>query len=154
MKLAAKMFLKENVTLTIRDRRGRFVRRMRCSNLITAVGRKLCVEVLGDLGSAPTHIAVGTGTTPANDADTALVTEVYRDLITKRIDGATAITYQLFISTADANGNTLTEAGVFTALNDTPVTGRLFARTIFPIPVVKSNAVTLTVSWTVTIASA
>jgi hypothetical protein len=47
-------------------------------NLFTKVGKALFAGLLIGTGTAPTHIAVGTGTTPADDDDTTLETEKYR----------------------------------------------------------------------------
>jgi len=77
--------------------------------------------IYGDTITAPTHIAVGTGTTPALASDTTLETEIYpdganRNTITSRTKpSARKVRLQMLISAGEANGNALTEVGVLNA---------------------------------------
>lgn len=136
---------KDNVVILLRDRRGRFLGRVSGHNLITDTGKTLLRDLIGGLRKWPTHIAVGTGTVAAVAADVALGTEVYRALITRRVQRPFGIKFQLFIPTTDANGNTLTEAALWTVVGSTST---LFARILFT-AIAKTSAASLTISWTV-----
>jgi len=52
-------------------------------NLVTNAGKALFANLFIGSGTAPTHIALGTGTTAAAAGDTALETEVYREAATR-----------------------------------------------------------------------
>jgi hypothetical protein len=70
----------------------------------------------GDSPDPPSHLAVGTGTTAANASDTTLETEVLRKAVEKE-EKATAgvIEYSVNIDSTEANGNNLSEIGIFNA---------------------------------------
>ena len=75
----------------------------------------------GDTISYPTHIAIGTGTTPASSSDTALETEVFpdganRNAITARTKPSSKkVRLQTMIAAGEANGSALTEVGALNA---------------------------------------
>jgi len=77
--------------------------------------------IYGDAITAPTHIAVGTGTTAALASDTALETEILpdganRNTITSRTKpSAKQVRLQTSIAAGEANGNALTEVGALNA---------------------------------------
>lgn len=136
--------LRANVTITSRDAKGRYLTRRKVKNLVVAVGRNLVVEMLGGTNNAePTHLALGEGEVAVTDADTALGSELYRDLITRRRSFSSRIQYQLFLDTTQGNGNDFTEAGLFNVRNGVST---MFARVVF-IPVPKDSSSNLTVSW-------
>lgn len=142
--------LRANVTITSRDTKGRFLARRLVKNLVVAAGRDLVVEMLGGTANAhPTHIAVGTGATAVTDLDTVLVTEIYRDLITRRRPFASRLQFQLFMDTTQGNGYSYTEAGIFNVRNAVSV---LFARVVFA-AVPKDSSSNLTISWDVFLTS-
>ncbi len=136
--------LRANVTIIARDRRGRFVARRKVRNLVVAVGRDLMVEMLGGTANAyPTHIALGTSSTAVADTDTALITEMYRDLITRRRPFTSRIQFQLFVDNTQGNGSTYTEAGIFNVRNGVSV---MFARVTF-VGIPKDSSTAITASW-------
>lgn len=85
--------------------------------MITNDGLDLIRDWLnGDSVNAPSHMAVGTGTTPTVATDTTLETEVLRKAISSTSKGTVGkVTLQLDLSTAEANGNTLSEIGTLNA---------------------------------------
>lgn len=142
--------LRCNVTLTARDARGRFKARRKIKNLVVATGRDLAVEMLGGTANAaPTHMALGTGTAAVADANTALGSEIYRDLITRRRAFTSRIQYQLYLDTTQGNGYSYTEAGILNVRNAAAI---LFARVTFA-AIPKDSATTLTVSWDIYLTS-
>ena len=75
-------------------------------------------------GTPPTHIAVGTDNTTANADDTALLAEVVRKAITSTASDASTITFSVILSSTEADGNSLKEAGLLNA----GTSGDLFSR--------------------------
>lgn len=77
--------------------------------------------IYGDAFTAPTHIAVGTGTTAALASDTALETEIYPDganrntITSKTKPSPKKVRLQTLIAAGEANGHTLTEMGAVNA---------------------------------------
>lgn len=142
--------LVSNVLVEIRDRKKRLVDVRKVHNKIPLHGRELVRDLIGGLRRWPTHMAVGTSSTAPADGDTALGAEVYRALITHRVQLAEGIKFQLYIPTTEANGSTLAECGLFTVVGD--IVNKLFARAIFT-ATPKTSAVTVTISWTISITS-
>lgn len=85
----------------------------------------------GDSITAPTHIAIGTGTTAAAAGDTALETEVLpdgsnRNEITTRTKPLTKkVRLQTIIAAGHANGSALTEVGALNAATGGTLTNRV-----------------------------
>lgn len=61
-----------------------------------------------------THLAVGSDGGAVAVADTALGNEVFRTPVTTSTDGGATLTTTTFISSREANGNTLREGGLVT----------------------------------------
>lgn len=113
-------------------------------NLVVTAGLNMIRDFLSNAASTRiTHVALGTGTTAAAATDTALQTEVYRDLVTLFTPSAAALNIQLYVSTAQANGSTLAEAGLLSASSS----GTLYARSLFASTIAKTSAIAITVSW-------
>jgi hypothetical protein len=83
--------------------------------------------------------------------DTTLGTEVFRDVFTSKTYAAGQIIIKYFLASGSANGNTLTEAGLFgddaTGAADS---GTLFARVVHS-GVAKTSSIAITYTWTITI---
>ncbi len=141
-----------NVHIEVRDAKtGELIEERKGHNIITDIGLELLRDLMGGTcNREPTHIDVGTNNTTETAADTQLAAEVFINNITKRIQLPFGINFQLFISQGQANGNTLREAGLINRRNQQD---RLFGRFTFA-DIVKTAAVTVTISWTVTIARA
>lgn len=104
--------------------------------------------------AAPTQFGIGTGTTTPSIADTALATPItawsggtdYKNYTAGYPTFDTAnqkVTTQCYISSTEANGNTITEMGEFNA-DGTPL---LFARSVFS-GITKISAVQLFITTT------
>ena len=127
-------------------------------NLFTTAGKNAMRNLVGYPklegsvpGYTPDYLGVGTGTTAAAAADTALVAESTPRLIItqRRPPAAGQIEWKLVITTAQHNGSgsqDLAECGLF----DLQSSGTLWARATFT-PVTKTSAVTLTITWTLTL---
>lgn len=81
----------------------------------------------GSSPTAPTHIAFGTDTTAFNAADTALGSEVQRIAIDTTTTSNKKVVYNATLSTAQANGNNLSELGML----NSDSAGDLFQRATF-----------------------
>jgi len=96
-------------------------------------------------GNALSHFAVGTGTAAVTAADTDLDTEVFRDAFVGTATSNKTLTISYFLTSGDANGNTLSEAGLF----DDPTAGNMFARVLLSPPIVKTSSIAVTFTWTI-----
>ena len=117
-------------------------------NLVVTTGKALVATMLQGGSPTPiTHMGVGTGSTAAAAADTALGTEVDRNGLA--VSGGTAtgavVSYTGTWAPGDGTG-ALTEAGLFTASSG----GVMLCRTVFPV-VNKGADDTVTIVWDVTI---
>ena len=118
-------------------------------NLIVTTGLNLVRDLMaGDSVNALTHFAVGTGTTAPVVGNTTLETEVLRDVITQFVDTSGQLDVKYFLSSLQANGNTLGEAGIFNAASS----GTMFNRALLSPTIVKTSALAVTFTWSITIA--
>ena len=114
-----------------------------------AIAQRLAGQVVGDI----TYCALGTSTTAPALADTKLVTEIQRKLISVRSYLNNVATFQTFFTTAEGNG-TLREAALFgngvgQTASSSVDSGQIFCRT--NINRTKTVSDTLTLEWTITI---
>jgi hypothetical protein len=115
-------------------------------NLVVTAGKNFVASRMKDTTKAAmTHMAVGTGTTEALAAQTALVTENDRNTLTSTTVTANAIAYVCTWAAGDATA-ALTEAGIFNASSG----GDMLCRTVFSV-VNKAAADSMTITWTVTV---
>jgi hypothetical protein len=137
---------------------GALLQSQRIKNKVPQTGRNVVRQLLlrptvtSAEGIAPTHMAVGTGSTAAADGDTVLDTELTggRYVILNRYAKANAASYQIYIATGELNGNTLREAGLFDS--STKDAGNMLARAVFS-PIVKTVSVEVVLTWDINIAS-
>jgi hypothetical protein len=116
-------------------------------NLVTAAGLDLMRDRLKGTAAALSHFAVGTGNTATAAGDTALVTEVFRDVYTQVTLAAAAMTIRYYLGPNDANGHTLREVGLFNAASGPT----LFARRVMVTPINKDIDTAATFEWTISI---
>lgn len=92
--------------------------------------------IYGDSVTYPTHIAIGTGTTPAAAGDTALETEVFPDGANRSaISGRTKpaakkVRFQMLVGVGEANGEDLTEVGALNAATGGTLTNHVIHNVI------------------------
>ena len=145
-----KVGISGRLTIEVHDAKtGKLLREEIIENKIVTSGLNLVRDLLAANNAAPTHIAVGTDATAPTAGDTALGTEVFINVITRRIPSATQITFQLFITDTEANGNTLVEAGIFNSVN----LGDMLSRVTYT-GIAKTAAITVTLTWDITISEA
>jgi hypothetical protein len=152
--------MKTNVTISVL-RGGYLASRQRVSNRVITAGVKATARLLGNCGGVPNLISVGTGTTAVADGDRQLEAEVFRNRVTRAYGGPSTAVYQLSISTAQANGYTLSEAGLWVGVSGdsstaaagiVDATAVIFARVLFE-PFAKTSADTMILTWEIPITS-
>jgi len=117
-------------TLTIKHyRRGKLIEIRHIRNLLTNVGLAEMAGLWIGLGTAFGYIAIGTGTTPAAETDTALATETHRAAATVSQDTTTVTddTAKLVATFSFTASYSITESGVFNASTG----GDLLCRAVF-----------------------
>jgi hypothetical protein len=130
---------------------GYFAPQKQVSNLVTTVGKALVAGRINDSGTpaAATYIAVGTGTTAANIADTTLETEISDSGLARAAATVSLVTTDTTNDTARlvksfsvSGTKAVTEAGALNASSN----GTLLARQVFSaINVVSGD--TLSITW-------
>lgn len=130
-------------------RHGEMVREIVSRNMVVNGGLDLLADLfIGATTTIPRALAVGTGTTAPTKADTALEAEVYRSpQLTEYSRGGTgAAIFKYYLTASQANGNTLTEAGLFTSNSG----GTMVAR-VTHTAITKTSAESVTYEWTITL---
>jgi len=129
-------------------RDGRLVDSWDADNLITDDGFDFIADVIGN-GTQPAdmdNIAVGTGTTAADAADSTLETELFRKAaVFAHISGTKTFTFTVTFDPGEATG-AITEAGVLNAAS----LGVLLDRLVFPVKNIGAGD-SLTVEFTFTL---
>lgn len=146
-----KVKAKGSLVLTLTDANGN-VKVQEEKNLVVDVGLAFMSSRMKDATAAVmSHIAVGTSSTAAADAQTTLVAETARVALTSStiVTTTTANDSIQYLVTFGAGVGTgaLTEAGIFNAATF----GTMLARTVFAV-INKGASDTLTITWTVTVA--
>lgn len=120
-------------------------------NLVVDEGLNLLRDMLGDdRNKAPNWFYLGTNPTAAAAGDVvATISTPFTKAFTARVRGNKAISFQTYINAAEANGTTWTEAGL---VNTFDGTSSLFARVAIT-PIVKTAAVTVTFTWSITLSA-
>lgn len=117
-------------------------------NLVVSTGLNFIVSRMKDTSqSAMTHMELGTGTTAAANADTALQAAIAgsRQGLGSTTVSGNQITYVASFAAGVGTG-AVTEAGLFNAGSG----GTMACRTVFPV-VNKQAGDSMTVTWTVTV---
>lgn len=145
-----------NVEIEVRDAvTGRLVRPViRRHNLFVTKGLDVLADVLAGTGTYNgdgnvTHMGVGTGTTSPAAGDTALVAQVFRGALTKISRVSQSVACELYLTSVQGNGSTLTEAGLFNG--DTGAASpndAMFARVVHD-EIAKTSSITVTYRWTI-----
>jgi hypothetical protein len=123
---------------------GEILTHYRGPNRVTDAGLSLIADrIRGNTGiSGVTQYALGSSSTPPTAGDTALLAELFRNVLTQtRVTGA-ELKVTLFLGSTEGNGFTFREGGAFNEQNT------LLCRGVFP-DKVKSSSKTLTVIHTI-----
>jgi len=143
---------KGRVDIVLKDGAGRIKERETVDNLVVTVGRQhIADQMAAQTAAAMSHMAIGTGTTAADAADTALDTELDRNALTSKSQGtgtdAHKVTYVADWAAGDGTG-AITEAGIFNSAS----AGDMLCRTVFAVKN-KASGDTLTLTWVLTLSA-
>ena len=115
-------------------------------NLVVTAGKEYVASRIKDATTtAMSHMAIGTGSTPAAAGNTALGSESARTGLTSTtVSGADIVYVDTFA--AGTGTGAITEAGIFNASSG----GAMLCRTVFSV-VNKGASDAMTITWTVTV---
>lgn len=132
-----------------REDRGIVLKKQRSHNLVVLAGRNAVRDAInGDGGVSVAYFAIGLSAAAVLDGDTALGTEVLRNLITQRVKTSSVWTAKYFLSSGSLNGSTLAEAGLFMTASGPP----MFARALITPAIAKDASRAITFQWATTLA--
>lgn len=115
-------------------------------NLVVDSGKDYVASRMKDTSkTAMSHMAIGTGSTAAAAAQTALVTESARQALTSTTVTDNDVVYVATFGAGTGTG-AITEAGLFNASS----AGDMLCRTVFSV-VNKGASDSMTITWTVTV---
>ena len=116
-------------------------------NVVVTDGKKWVADRMNNANAVMSHMAIGTGNTTVNAADTTLDTELDRNALTSTTVTDNTIAYVGTWAAGDGTG-AIIEAGLFDAASS----GDCLARTVFSSGIVNKGASdTLTITWTITV---
>lgn len=134
--------------IVVTSAEGQVKEDVQVKNLVVNTGLNYIVSRMKDTtATAMSHMELGTGTTAAAAADTALGTAISgsRTALTSTTVSSNTITYVASFAAGTGTG-AVTEAGIFNASS----AGTMLCRTVFPV-VNKQSGDSMTVTWTVTV---
>lgn len=139
---------KGTLDIIVRGPDGSIKDEKKVENLIVDAGLDyIASRMSGTSENVMSHMAVGTGSTAAAGADTALGTELDRNALTSTTVTDNSIAYVCSWSAGDGTGS-LTEAGIFNASS----AGTMLCRTVFG-TVTKGADDSMTITWTITVSA-
>ncbi len=139
---------KGTLDIIVRGPDGNIKDEKKVENLIVDTGLDyIASRMNGTSESVMSHMAVGTGSTAAAAADTALGTELDRNALTSTTVTDNAIAFVCSWAAGDGTGS-LTEAGLFNASS----AGTMLCRTVFG-TVTKAADDSMTITWTITVSA-
>lgn len=132
--------------IVLTDESGQIKHEQEIKNLVVTAGKDFIASRMKDTTKgAMSHMAIGSGTTAANVADTTLGTELGRVSLTSTTVTTNNVAYVATFPAGTGTG-AVTEAGLF---NDGSA-GDMLCRTVFSV-INKGAADTLGITWTVTV---
>ena len=119
MQINSHLVVHENVHIEVLDGalldRGvwKVLDEQRVKNRVVTTGKTYLGLLLKGSHPAPTQIRVGTNAQAVALTDTALLNEVFGDVITQRVTITDGARFRFLLPTTAANGVSLVEAGIF-----------------------------------------
>jgi hypothetical protein len=140
------------VRVVLKDSTGRVKDEQTVDNLVVTAGRNHIADQMAEKDEAAmSHMAIGTGTTAADTADTALETELDRNALDSVTQGTSTdahkVTYTCQWAAGDGTG-AITEAGIFNSAS----AGTMLCRTVFDVKN-KGAGDSLTLTWILTLSA-
>lgn len=135
---------KLQITVTGKDGGVKYL--LEIPNLVVTVGKNfIASRMVGATANVMSHMAVGSGTTPAAVGDTALGGELGRVALASNTATANVVTQTATFPAGTGTG-AITEAGIFNAAS----AGTMLCRTVFAV-VNKGADDAMSITWTVTV---
>ena len=135
-----------DLKIVLTDENGQIKHEQEIKNLVVTTGKNFIASRMKDTTEdAMSHMAIGSGTTAANVADTALETSLGRVSLTSTTVTNNNVAYVATFPAGTGTG-AVTEAGLFNASSG----GDMLCRTVFSV-INKGAADTLGITWTVTV---
>lgn len=135
-----------DLKIVLTDENGQIKHEQEIKNLVVTTGKNFIASRMKDTTEdAMSHMAIGSGTTAANVADTALETSLGRVSLTSTTVTNNNVAYVAVFPAGTGTG-AVTEAGLFNASSG----GDMLCRTVFSV-INKGAADTLGITWTVTV---
>jgi hypothetical protein len=133
--------------LQVLDLHGNEIERFQENNLVVTLGRTNICKLLGGdtAGRAITQIAVGSNGATPDLANTVLTDHFNKDITSVAYPSVNQVRFSWSLEAAEGNGISILEFGL---LNEDDI---LCARKVRSEPIVKSSAVRLVGSWTLTV---
>lgn len=138
------------VTVVKTNSFGETVEQFTVPNLVVTTGKAHIAEKIVAGPGVPTsmsNMAIGTGSANPAAGDTALGTEVNRQVLSGSQVNGSQITYTAQFAAGEGTG-AITEAGIFNS--NTSGGGTMLCRVVFPV-VNKGSGDSIAITWTVTI---
>jgi hypothetical protein len=138
--------LKGNLTILIENIITGEVQRVKQDNLVILAGRNLIRDFLfGDAVSGLSYMAVGTDT--SDPSVTPGITEVFRKQFTSKVKADGKMTIDMYLSSQEANGNTLTSAALFgNGASATARSGTQYNKVTYA-GIAKDSSLAITFTW-------
>jgi hypothetical protein len=135
-----------DLKIVLTDENGQIKHEQEIKNLVVTTGKNFIASRMKDTTEdAMSHMAIGSGTTAANVADTALESSLGRVSLTSTTVTNNNVAYVATFPAGTGTG-AVTEAGLFNASSG----GDMLCRTVFSV-INKGAADTLGITWTVTV---
>jgi hypothetical protein len=138
--------LKGRLTLLIENVVTGEVQQVEQDNLVILAGRNLIRDFLfGDAVSGLSYMAVGTDT--SDPSVTPGITEVFRKQFTSKVKADGKMTIDMYLSSQEANENTLTSAALFGgSATSTAGSGTQYNKVTYQ-GIVKDSSIAITYTW-------
>ena len=133
--------------LTLTNEGGNVTQEVVVPNTVVTVGKNFIASRMNATTTVMSHVELGTGTTGANVANTALETVISgsRTALTSTTVTTNSVAYVVTFPAGTGTG-AVTEAGIFNASSG----GTMLCRTTFSV-INKAAADTLGITWTITV---
>lgn len=142
-----KLKLRGDVALVLKDKDGNIKESREINNLVVTAGLTfICARMAAASDNVMSHMALGSGTTPAAAGQTDLVSILgSREALDSTSPSANTIAYVSSFEAGEGTG-AVTEAGIFNGASG----ATMLCRTVFPV-VNKQADDTMSVTWTITL---
>ena len=131
---------------------GEIIQEIQQNNLVVTIGRNLLRDFMrGTVTVGIQQFAIGTNSTAVTISDSQLGTEVFRSGTITYTASAETLQVEMYVTSAQANGSTIVEAGLFcdSTATSTVNTGKLYSRAVHS-SIVKTSSIAITYVWVLT----